>query len=443
MFNRHDIGWWVDVWQDLPRPQVLWELATIALCVGLAALAARAFERRHGHAGAQVQSRVARLGRGSARRLIFPLVAALLLYAAASVLRVFHRRFELLGVAIALLLALALIRLVAYGLRQAFAPSGTLAALERYVAVVVWLTFALYVIGILPEVVDWLEGVVIPVGTQKLNLWQIAHGTFAVLMTLLAALWASGAVETRLMRAGDFDPSLRLVLARLSRALLVTVAILISLPLVGIDLTTLSVFGGALGVGLGFGLQKIASNYVSGFILLLDRSIRPGNMITLDNYAGEVTQMTTRYTVLRALNGVEAIVPNDLLINSVVQNQTFTSPRVRISLPVQIAYQSDIERAMKILEAAAGEHPRVVRDPAPRAFLAAFADSGINLELGFWIADPREGTLAVRSDINLAIWRAFRAEGIEIPYPQREVRLLSGDGEETRPAAATISSARV
>jgi len=198
---------------------------------------------------------------------------------------------------------------------------------------------------------------------------------------------------------------------------------------VGIDLTTLSVFGGALGVGLGFGLQKIASNYVSGFIILLDRSIRIGNMITVDTHGGEVMQITTRYTVLRGMTGVEAIVPNELLISSVVHNETYTNSRVRLALSVQVGYASDLERAMAILTTAAKSHPRVLQDPEPRAFLASFEDNGVKLELGYWISDPQEGTLGTRSELNLMIWREFKAAGIEIPYPQREIRLIGGKAD--------------
>jgi small-conductance mechanosensitive channel len=205
----------------------------------------------------------------------------------------------------------------------------------------------------------------------------------------------------------------------------VLLAVLISLPLVGIDLTALSVFGGALGVGIGFGLQKIAASYVSGFIILLDRSIRLGNVITVDKYNGEVTRITTRYTVLRAPTGVEAIVPNEVLVGSVVQNETYTNSRVRHAVTVQVGYGSDVERAMALMVEMAQAQSRVLADPAPKAFLVRFADSGVDLELGFWIEDPEAGVQGIKSDINLAIWHAFRREGIEIPYPQREVRLLN------------------
>jgi len=424
----------MEMLRELQRPQILWEIAAIGLCLGLAALATWLFERRMTRAAPQYQSRTARIGAGSVRRLAFPLLASLLLFSASSLLHALHRSNDLIRFAISLLLALAAIRLVVYALRQAFAPSGWLAAFERAIAVTVWGLFALDAVGILPDVADWMEQVAISIGTQRLSLAQVVHAALTVLASVLAALWIGGVIERRLLHTRNLDASLRLVLGRVSKALLVSMAVLVALPMVGIDLTTLSVFGGALGVGLGFGLQKIASNYVSGFILLLDRSIRPGNIVKLDQYTGEVTEMTTRYTVLRALNGIEAIVPNEVLINSVVQNQTFTNPKVRHSLQVQIAYSSDVERAMRILETAAREHPRVLTDPAPRAFLESFADSGINLELGFWIADPQEGTLGIRSDVNLAVWREFQAAGVEIPFPQREVRLLGpGPGQNITP----------
>jgi small-conductance mechanosensitive channel len=186
------------------------------------------------------------------------------------------------------------------------------------------------------------------------------------------------------------------------------------------------VFGGALGVGLGFGLQKIAANYISGFIILLDRSLRIGDLISVGSDRGQVTQITTRYTVLKGQTGIEAIVPNEVLVGSVVLNESYTDPRVRIALPVQVSYAADLERAMAILVEAAAAQPRVLIDPAPLALVVAFAESGIDLELGFWIADPQNGTGPVKSAINLAIWKAFKAAGIEIPFPQREVRLVGG-----------------
>jgi small-conductance mechanosensitive channel len=294
----------------------------------------------------------------------------------------------------------------------------------------VWAVVALHITGLLPDLIAMLESISFSTGKQKLTLWHLLQGIAAVLVTVLLALWAAGAIEARLNAATGLDGNLRVVFARLSKALLILLAVLIGLPMVGIDLTTLSVFGGALGVGLGLGLQRIASNYVSGFIILLDNSIRIGNVISVGNDRGEVTRITTRYTVVRNITGVEAIVPNELLVGSVVQNESYSDPRVRVALPVQVAYDSDLDRAMAIMAAAASAQPRVLADPAPAVLLAAFADSGINLELGFWVADPQNGTGQLRSDINLAIWREFKQAGISIPFPQRELRILKEAGHE-------------
>ena len=227
------------------------------------------------------------------------------------------------------------------------------------------------------------------------------------------------------MRVDGIDSSLCIVGVRIAKALLTLIAIVASLALVGIDMTALSVFTGALGVGLGLGLKNIASNYVSGFIILLDRSIRIGNVIQIGADNGMVTQITTRYTVLRHPGGTEYIVPNETLIASVVQNQTYSDSRLRLATTVGVAYSTDLELAMRLMTDAAATQERVLSEPGPRAFLTLFGDSSINLELGFWIADPEEGRGNITSDVNLAIWRAFRANGIEIPFPQREVRVIN------------------
>lgn len=410
-----------ELWLDLQRPDVVWQVATLALCLGLAGWVARALRRRTA-AAQQTQFGVRGL-----KRLAFPLTALVFVLIAQPLLRPWHST-NLLRLAVPLLGSFAVIRVMMFALRYGFPRAAWLGAFERALALVVWSVVALYLTGLLPEIVDSLDAIRFAVGKQKLSLWQILQGSITVLAALLTALWLGGLAEQRLLAATGLDGNLKLVFARLARAVLILLAVLIGLPLVGIDLTALSVFGGALGVGIGFGLQKIAANYVSGFIILLDRSIRLGNFISLDQYKGEVTRITTRYTVLRGLTGVEAIVPNELLVGSVVLNETYTNTRVRVSLPVQVAYGSDLDLAMRIMVEACNAQPRVLRDPPAKAYLVGFADSGVNLEVGFWIADPQEGTLNVKSDINLAIWHAFKREGIEIPYPQREVRLLNPPG---------------
>jgi small-conductance mechanosensitive channel len=254
---------------------------------------------------------------------------------------------------------------------------------------------------------------------------MILRGLVTVSLTVIVALWVAGMIEARLMKVDTLDSSLRMVAVRLAKALLTVAALLTSLSLVGIDMTALSVFTGALGVGLGLGLQKIASNYVSGFIILLDRSIRLGNVVQVGADGGQVTQITTRYTVLKHPSGTEFIVPNETLIANVVQNQSYSDKRLRLATTVGVAYGSDLELVMRLMTEAASAQPRVLTDPPPRVFLTQFAESSINLELGFWIADPEEGKGNVISDINLALWRAFRAHGVEIPFPQREVRVVN------------------
>ena len=417
----HELGGlWRSVLADLRESDLLWQLLALAVCLLLAKLGERLVR------GRQVgEGRAWELGHGGLKRIAFPFLAVILV----ALVRPLAQQWihvSLFTLALPLLASLAVIRVVFYVLRLSFVDATWLVQFERVFAGLVWGIVALHITGLLPEMIDVLESVAFTVGKQKLTLWHVLQGLFAVLVTVLLALWLSGAIEARLHAAAGLDSSLRVVLARLSRALLILLAVLIGLPMGGIDLTTLSVFGGALGVGLGFGLQKIASNYVSGFIILLDHSIRIGNVISVGNDRGEVTRITTRYTVLKNLAGVEALVPNELLVGSVVQNESYSNPQVRVALPVQVSYDSDLERAMAIMIAAAKAQRRVLGDPAPVVLLKDFAESGINLELGFWVADPEQGVGVLRSDINLAIWREFKQAGIAIPFPQREIRILGG-----------------
>lgn len=407
-----------DFWDDLQQPDVLWQVGALACCLAVAWLASQFVRGRRVEGGTAWQ-----IGRRGLNRLAFPLTALLLVLPARSVLAQWHH-VNLLSLAVPLLVSLAVIRVVFFVLRLSF-RGPWLGSFERGFAALAWGVVALHITGLLPELIDLLEGIGFTVGRQRLNVWMILQGTAAVLATLLAALWVGSAVEARLMAAAGLDSNLRAVFARLAKALVIVLAVLIGLPMVGIDLTTLSVFGGALGVGLGFGLQKIAANYISGFIILLDRSIRIGDLIAVGQDRGQVTRITTRYTVLKGMTGVEAIVPNEILVGSVVQNESFTDTRVRVSLPVQVGYGTDLDRAMTIMIEAASGQSRILAEPPPKAFLTAFADSGINLEVAFWVSDPAEGTQQLRSDINLAIWHGFQAAGIEIPFPQREVRLLN------------------
>ena len=314
----------------------------------------------------------------------------------------------------------------AYVLRRVLPQGIFLTRFERIVTVVIWLGVILHLTGLADPLTETLEQVSFRIGKQEVDLWMLIHGTVTIGVTLLVALWIASLLESRLMAAERMDANLREVMARLTKAVLTVIALLCSLSLVGIDVTALSVFSGAFAVGLGFGLQKIASNYVSGFIILLDRSIRLGNLVAVDAATtGTVSQITTRYTVLKTLTGTEIIIPDEYLVSNTVRNLSFSDTRIRVAVTIQVAYRTDLEQAMQIMVEAARRQERVLTDPAPSVLLTDFAESGINLELGFWVADPEAGTGGVRSDINMAIWKSFRESGIEIPYPQREVRVIA------------------
>lgn len=415
-------------WRDIEHPEFLWQGG--ALLVILALSWWFSYHLRHGELRIDTtgHSALRAFGVGSLKRIAFPVVALVLVLILRKTLKeIGWQHLSLLYLAVPLLVSWALVRVLVYLLRRVFSHGGFLTTFERLITVTIWGGVVLNVTGLDDSVIELFEQVSFRIGKQTVDLWMLMHGAVTVGVTLLLALWVASLIENRLLATEQMDGNLREVLARLAKAILAVVALLCSLSLVGIDVTTLSVFGGALAVGLGMGLQKIASNYVSGFIILLDRSIRLGNLVAVDDAtSGTITQITTRYTVLRTLTGVEVIIPNEYLVNNIVRNLSFTDTRLRATTSVQVAYGTDLEQAMALMIACARGTPRVLADPEPGAMITAFADSGINLELGFWVADPENGTGGVRSDINLAIWKSFVANGIEIPYPQREVRVLNG-----------------
>jgi small-conductance mechanosensitive channel len=417
---------WSDVWADLSDHSLMVQLATIVLCIALGWGLARAL--RSAFSAKDVQLRVVRLGVESFSWVLSPTLALLLIAVAKPILAQWHYHVNLLRVAMPLLASFALIRLAFYILRRVFARGGKagnfILLFEKVFALLVWAAVALYITGLWPELIQFLDDTVIPIGRFKASLLTILQAVASVAVTLILALWAGALLEERLMGLDSMHSSLRLVMARMGRAVMVLIAVLVSLSLVGIDLTVLSVFGGALGVGIGLGLQKIVSSYVSGFVILLERSLSVGDMVGVDKYYGQVTQINTRYTVLRSLDGVESVVPNEMLVSSPVQNYSLTSRELRLATQVTVGYESDIELVLRLLEQAAAGVVRVCSSPAPQAVLLKFGADGLELELGFWIIDPENGRQGVSSDVNLAIWRALQERQIKIPSPQREIRQL-------------------
>jgi small-conductance mechanosensitive channel len=319
---------------------------------------------------------------------------------------------------------MAAIRLVVYAVRYILAPGGLLKTLENVISSFIWLVLALHLSGLLPQILTVLEEIKFSVGKNPVNLLLALQAIFTIIITILIALWVSRVLENKLMSAQNVNMNLRVVLTKLLRIVLLSVAILIALSAVGLDITLLSVFGGALGVGLGFGLQRIASNYVSGFIILLDKSMQIGDVITVDSHYGVVNDLRTRYLVLRKLDGTEVIIPNELLIINPVINHSFSDHKARVQMPVQVSYDSPLELAMQLMLDIVKQHARILQTPEPAVLIKGFGESGIDLMLSIWIPDPEEGSASLQSEIYLHIWRAFQKHNVSIPYPQREVRIL-------------------
>ncbi len=382
-----------------------------------------------------------KIGAGSVNRIVLPLLALVFIGLAKIIfVRVLPhpQPVPILSVAVLLVASFALIRLSLYLLRHLFPVSPLLKASERAIAFTIWGFAALYLTGLTPEISAALDDVSFAVGKQKITLLLVVHAMISLLLTLAIALTLSVVIEKRVMKSQSIDMSMRVFAGKLIRALAFVIAILIALPLMGIDITVLSVFGGALGVGLGLGLQKIASNYVSGFVILLDRSIRPGDLVTISERHGVVSDIRARYTVVRGLDGTEAIIPNDSIISSLVLNHSFTDRTVSVKTLVTISYQNDAEQAMALLLAAGKAQSRVQAAPEATVLIKNLGDNGIELELTTWIRDAEQGQSSLRSDIFIAVLRAFREAGIDIPYPQREIRILGDtpDQELQEPAPA-------
>ncbi len=403
--------------------QDLWLQIAILFLIALVSLwLTRLAKQRLDQKGADQPFRDAlTLSRRDFLRLFTPPLALLLTLVARIVIAPWADT-TVLALAQSLLLSLAVVQFVFYILRRILKPSTLLSSLEHVVAWLVWGMVALHLTGHLPGLIAMLDGIGVTVGKSHISLYTTLLGLLTLSLTMLVALWGARSIETRFIERTTLQTNLKVALTKILRTVLLVVAILITLPVIGIDITVLSVFGGAMGVGLGLGLQKIAANYVSGFTLLLDQSIRIGDMVTVGQNYGEIRQIATRYTVLRATDGSESIIPNDTLITSTVINHTLASRDNRISLPIQVAYDTDLDRARTVLLIAARQD-RVAAQPQPQVLIKGFGENGIDLELVFWIGDPEEGLGLLKSNIYWAIWEAFKREGIRIPYPQRVITL--------------------
>lgn len=409
-----DIGQW---FAQLATPTSLIELAVLALCAALA----WGFLWLMRRSLAQVDSKSILFGKRLVDGVLFPLLLLCFAYIARAVL-LRTMEVHVLHIAIPVLLALVMIRMGVKVLQAAFKDSPLVRFLERTISWVVWLALVLWISGLLPLVLQEMDQISWKVGGSAISLRAMLEGALTAGAVLLLALWIASAVESKLLRhASGGELSLRKAASNAVRAVLIFVGLLLSLSMVGLDLTALSVLGGAVGVGIGLGLQKLASNYVSGFVILTERSMRIGDFVRLDNFEGRITDIKTRYTVIRSGSGRESIVPNEMMVTNRVENLTFSDTLISQQTLLSVGYDSDVALVSRLLIEAALAQTRVMAEPAPVAALTAFGANGLEFTLNYWITDPENGQLNIRSDVNTAILTALRSHNIDIPFPQQVV----------------------
>ena len=410
----------LDEWFDaFLRPSTLTELAVLLACMLLAWLVTRLA----GKVRREPDGKSVLFGRRTVDGVLFPFLLLLLAYACKTVLTHLFP-LAIFKLAIPVLLSLALIRLGVKVLQLAFKDAPLIKALERTISWLAWIAVVLWVSGLLPVMLDELDGIKWKVGGSMLSVRTLLEGTVTAGVVILITLWISAAIETRLLRsATGGELSLRKAVSNATRALLVFVGLLVALSSVGIDLSALSVLGGAVGVGIGFGLQKLAASYVSGFVMLAERSVRIGDNVRVDGFEGRISDINARYTVVRALSGRESIVPNEMFINNRIENLSLNDLQVMQATMVTVGYDSDVELVMRLLVEAASSQERALRDPAPSVNLTNFGPDGLEFTLNYWMIDPENGQANLRSLINLRILAALREHGIDIPCPQRMVHL--------------------
>ena len=402
------------------RPSALLELLALAACALLAWLVCAGVRRSIN----STNRTSIWFGRSLIDGVLFPLLWLCFAWGARPLVHHWSAA-AVFRLALPVLIALVVIRVGVKVLQAAFKDTPLVRVLERSISWVAWLAMVLWVSGLLPVLLEELDQIHWRVGGASMSLRNLIEGTLTAAAVLIISLWISAGIESRLLRsATGGDLSLRKAFSNAARAFLMFVGLLVALTAVGIDLTALSVLGGAIGVGIGFGLQKLASNYVSGFVMLAERSVRIGDNVRVDGFEGVVTDINARYTIIRALTGRESIVPNEMFIVNRVENLSLSDRELWQSSVLLVAYDSDPDLVVRLLEEAALAQTRVLRAPAPHAALSAFATDGLEFTLAYWMADPENGQLNLRSDINLEILRSLRANGVRIPPPQRAVESI-------------------
>jgi small-conductance mechanosensitive channel len=407
----------LELLRALARPAAMVEAAVVLGCLLAAWFVVRMIRGRARKPGSIW------FGNGVVDGVLFPVLALLFVFAARWALAA-QITPAVFRIVLPVLVSLLAIRLTVRVLHNAFPDSAFMRVVERSVSWLAWIAVALWITGVLPLVLDELDAISWKIGSARMSLRNVIEGLLTSVLVLVIALWVSATLEAKLLKGAAAESlSVRKMAANVLRAVLLFIGLMFALSAAGIDLTALGVLGGALGVGLGFGLQKLAANYVSGFVILAERSVRIGDLVKVDGFEGRIVDITTRYTVIRNGNGRESIVPNELLITQRVENASAGDRQLQITTTVQVAYGTNLELLSPVLVEAIRRVPRVLEQPAPAVLLSSFGADGLELTLPFWIRDPENGLGNVRSEVNLAILRTLNDAGVDIPYPQRVVHL--------------------
>lgn len=418
---------WVEA--EILTRAALWELGAIAFTLVLAHIIAIPFRKR-----LEPQVKKTRFDAKfspiwrTLLPLITPIIWVILLWVAVAAADQLELRDKLMSVVVSLVNAWIVIHLITQFVREE--------VWARFIAVVVWVIAALNIVGLLQPTLDLLDGIALKVGQIRITALGIIEGLFYLVLLLWLANMASNLLERRIKKLPNITPSMQVLFSKLLKILLVIIAIFVAVNSVGIDLTALAVFGGALGVGIGFGLQKIVSNFISGIILLMDRSIKPGDTIGVAGTYGSIQSLGARYVSVITRDGIEHLIPNEELIVTHVENWSFSTKRVRLRCPVGVSYGADVHKAIALCVEATEGQERIIDTPKPVCLLKGFGDSSVDLEIRFWIRDPQNGIANIKSKVLLRVWDLFDENGIEIPFPQRDLHLRS----VTPDAGALIAS---
>jgi len=351
-------------------------------------------------------------------RLATPILCVILLWITTAVFDGLGRPHDVLRLAASLLNAWIIIRLVSSFVADPF--------WSRMFATIAWIVAALNVLRLLDPTIALLDGVAFAVGDIRISLYLVIKATGLVIVLFWLASTLSRTVQGRVSRSKKLTPSVQTLIIQAVRVALMLIVVVVAMNAIGVDLTALAVLSGAIGVGVGFGLQKIVSNFISGIIILMDRSIKPGDVVEVGETYGWVTSLGARFASVRTRDGTEHLIPNEEFIINRVVNWSHSDMVVRRKLPIGVSYDCDVELALKLIGEAVAEIPRVLDNPKPNILMRGFGDSSVDLEARFWISDPQNGVSNVASDILRLVWKKFHENDIEIPFPQRDLHIRSG-----------------